>query len=73
LLDSHHAGDGEPLGVARHRARHGERRYAGADVRPLVRLNVSVIIEQDGRASRLRRRGGRFAYTELRASALACA
>jgi TldD protein len=39
------------------------------DVRPLVRLNVSVIIEQDGRREQgYAGGGGRFAYTEFRAS-----
>ena len=37
-----------------------------ADVRPLVRLNVSVIIEQDGRREQgYAGGGGRFAYTEF--------
>ncbi|RPI16979.1 MAG: metalloprotease TldD [Lysobacterales bacterium] len=37
-----------------------------ADVRPLVRLNVSVIIEQDGRREQgYAGAGGRFAYTEF--------
>ena len=40
-----------------------------ADVRPLVRLNVSVIIEQDGRREQgYAGGGGRFAYTEFVAS-----
>jgi TldD protein len=40
-----------------------------ADVRPLVRLNVSVIIEQDGRREQgYAGGGGRFAYTEFLAS-----
>jgi TldD protein len=39
-----------------------------ADVRPLVRLNVSVIIEHDGRREQgYAGGGGRFAYTEFRA------
>ena len=39
------------------------------DVRPLVRLNVSVIIEQDGRREQgYAGGGGRFAYTEFLAS-----
>jgi TldD protein len=37
-----------------------------ADIRPLVRLNVSVIIEQDGRREQgYAGGGGRFAYTEF--------
>ncbi len=40
-----------------------------ADVRPLVRLNVSVIIEHDGRREQgYAGGGGRFAYTEFLAS-----
>jgi TldD protein len=40
-----------------------------ADVRPLVRLNVSVIIEQQGRREQgYAGGGGRFAYTEFLAS-----
>jgi len=40
-----------------------------ADVRPLVRLNVSVIIERDGRREQgYAGGGGRFAYTEFLAS-----
>ena len=40
-----------------------------ADVRPLVRLNVAVIIEQDGRREQgYAGGGGRFAYTEFLAS-----
>jgi TldD protein len=39
------------------------------DVRPLVRLNVAVIIEQDGRREQgYAGGGGRFAYTEFLAS-----
>src|SRR5262245_27922521 len=40
-----------------------------ADIRPLVRLNVSVIIEHDGRREQgYAGGGGRFAYTEFLAS-----
>jgi len=39
-----------------------------ADVRPLVRLNVSVIIEHDGRREQGYAGSGRFAYTEFLAS-----
>ena len=62
-----HAGDGEP------RRRRTTRSWSlasdgtlAADVRPLVRLNVSVIVEQDGRREQgYAGGGGRFAYAEF--------
>ena len=62
------AGDGEPVGVARDDLVLASDGTLAADVRPLVRLNVSVIVEHQGRREQgYAGGGGRFAYAEFRA------